>query len=72
MKQLFDINKQIVYFPADIIFITEDRPHETFLREEDNLITVFNITLEEALLGTTVTIVTVDDRTIRIPITDVV
>lgn len=59
-------------FSADIIFITEDRPHDKFVRQEDNLITVFNLSLEDALLGTTVTIITIDDRTIRIPITDVV
>lgn len=59
-------------FAADLIFITEDRPHEKFAREDNDLITVFNISLENALLGTTVTIETIDDRIIRIPITDVV
>ncbi|XP_023012065.2 dnaJ homolog subfamily B member 13 [Leptinotarsa decemlineata] len=58
--------------PADVIFITEDRPDETFTRVEDDLIMTSDITLEEALLGTTVTIKTIDHRTIRVPITDVV
>ncbi|CAH1183398.1 unnamed protein product [Phaedon cochleariae] len=58
--------------PADVIFITEDRPHETFVRDGDNLIIEVDVTLEEALLGTTVTVNTIDHRTIRIPITDVV
>ncbi|XP_018577837.1 dnaJ homolog subfamily B member 13-like [Anoplophora glabripennis] len=58
--------------PADIIFITEDRPHEIFTREGDDLIMVANISLEEALLGTMVTVVTIDHRTVRVPITDVV
>jgi hypothetical protein len=58
--------------PADVIFITEDRPHETFTREEDNLVMVFSVTLEEALMGTTVTVNTIDHRTVRVPITDVI
>ncbi|KAG5889018.1 hypothetical protein JTB14_033947 [Gonioctena quinquepunctata] len=58
--------------PADVIFITEDRPHKTFVREVDDLILVTQINLEDALLGTTVTVYTIDHRTIRVPITDVV
>ncbi|XP_072391406.1 dnaJ homolog subfamily B member 13-like [Diabrotica undecimpunctata] len=58
--------------PADVIFIIEDRPHETFIREGDNLIMTADVCLEDALLGTTVTVDTIDHRTIRIPITDVV
>jgi DnaJ family protein B protein 13 len=58
--------------PADVIFITEDRPHETFTREEDNLVMIFSVTLEEALMGTTVTVNTIDHRTVRVPITDVI
>ena len=59
-------------FAADIIFVTEDRPHDNFAREGDNLATVAKISLEEALLGTTVTVNTIDNRTIRVPITDIV
>lgn len=33
---------------------------------------VSNITLEQALLGTTVVVDTIDHRTIRVPITDIV
>nr|CAI5818247.1 unnamed protein product [Callosobruchus analis] len=60
------------HIPADIIFITEDRPHEVFAREGDDLVMIANITLEDALLGTTVTVKTIDHRTIRVPLTDVV
>ncbi|KAK9872888.1 hypothetical protein WA026_020242 [Henosepilachna vigintioctopunctata] len=58
--------------PADVIFITEDREHETFVREENDLIMTVKVSLEEALLGTIVTVNTIDHRTIRIPITDVI
>ncbi|KAJ8951171.1 hypothetical protein NQ314_007711 [Rhamnusium bicolor] len=57
---------------SDVIFITEDRPHETFSREGDDLIMMANIILEEALLGTMITVKTIDHRTIRVPITDVI
>lgn len=60
------------YEPADIIFVTEDRPHEVFVREGNDLVMVIDLCLDEALLGTTVTVNTIDHRTIRIPITDVV
>lgn len=52
--------------------MTEERPHEIFVRENDNLIMTVGITLQEALLGTTVTVNTIDHRTVRIPITDIV
>lgn len=58
--------------PADVIFIIKDRPHDTFTREDNNLVMVCEITLEEALMGTTVKVNTIDHRTIRVPITDVV
>ncbi|XP_044752001.1 dnaJ homolog subfamily B member 13-like [Coccinella septempunctata] len=60
------------YEPADVIFITEDKEHETFIRDGNDLVMVVEITLEEALLGTTVTVNTIDHRTIRVPITDVI
>ncbi|XP_050309281.1 dnaJ homolog subfamily B member 13-like [Anthonomus grandis grandis] len=58
--------------PADVIFITEDRPHELFVRRNDDLILTTTISLEDALVGTVVTVHTIDHRIMRIPITDVV
>ncbi|KAG7210912.1 hypothetical protein KM043_016289 [Ampulex compressa] len=57
---------------ADVIFITEDRPDETFRREGSDLHMTVDIFLREALTGTVVTVNTVDGRTLRIPITSVV
>ncbi|XP_076235032.1 LOW QUALITY PROTEIN: dnaJ homolog subfamily B member 13 [Calliopsis andreniformis] len=57
---------------ADVIFITEDRPHETFRREGSDLHMTVDIFLREALTGTVVTVNTLDDRTLRIPITSVI
>ncbi|XP_050462912.1 dnaJ homolog subfamily B member 13-like [Cataglyphis hispanica] len=58
--------------PADVIFVTEDRPHETFRREGSDLHMTVDIFLREALTGTVITLNTVDDRTLRIPITSIV
>ncbi|XP_024874202.1 dnaJ homolog subfamily B member 13-like [Temnothorax curvispinosus] len=58
--------------PADVIFVTEDRSHETFRREGSDLHTTVDIFLREALTGTVITLNTVDDRTLRIPITSIV
>ncbi|XP_011639483.1 dnaJ homolog subfamily B member 13-like [Pogonomyrmex barbatus] len=58
--------------PSDVIFVTEDRPHEIFRREGSDLHTTVNIFLREALIGTVITLKTVDDRTLRIPITSII
>ncbi|GBP85637.1 DnaJ homolog subfamily B member 13 [Eumeta japonica] len=59
--------------PADVIFVTEDRPHEVYARSGlSDLVTTKNVTLQEALCGFTITLTTLDERTLRIPITDIV
>jgi len=52
--------------------VTEDRPHETFRREGSDLHTTIDVFLREALIGTIVTLNTIDDRILRIPITSIV
>ncbi|KAB0797718.1 hypothetical protein PPYR_08711 [Photinus pyralis] len=61
-----------LHIPADVIFVTKEREHECFTRQNNDLIMRVEISLEEALLGTTVTVSTIDHRTLRVPITDVV
>ncbi|KAH0567061.1 hypothetical protein KQX54_006414 [Cotesia glomerata] len=58
--------------PADIIFVTEDSPHEIFRREGDNLLMTALVSLKDALVGTVITVNTLDDRIIRVPITSIV
>lgn len=59
--------------PADVIFVTEDRAHESFVRSGlSDLVSVNTVTLEEALCGLTITLSTLDDRLLRIKITDVI
>ncbi|CAH2094061.1 unnamed protein product [Euphydryas editha] len=59
--------------PADVMFVTEDRPHENFLRSGlSDLLIIRNVSLHEALCGVTITVTTLDDRILRIKITDVI
>ncbi|XP_053617112.1 dnaJ homolog subfamily B member 13-like [Plodia interpunctella] len=59
--------------PADVIFITEDRPHETYVRSGlSDLLYVHKVTLEEALCGLMIVLKTLDDRTLRIKIDEVI
>ncbi|XP_011500078.1 PREDICTED: dnaJ homolog subfamily B member 13-like [Ceratosolen solmsi marchali] len=58
--------------PADVIFMTEDKPHETFKREGSDLRMTVKVALSEALTGTIVTVNTIDERILRVPITSVI
>lgn len=60
------------YITADIVFVTEDQPHKIFRREGDNLLMTVDIFLKDALTGTVVTVNTLDDRIIRVPITSII
>lgn len=59
--------------PADVIFITEDRPHELYARSGlSDLVTVRTVSLEEALCGLSITLTTLDQRILRTKISDVI
>lgn len=62
----------VLIIAADVVFVTEDRPHERFRREGVNLVMIANITLLEALTGCTIEVKTLDNRMLRIPITDII
>jgi len=58
--------------PADIQFVIAEKPHPTFRREGNNLKYTHRLSLKQALIGTTVAVKTLDDRSIRIPINKIV
>jgi DnaJ family protein B protein 13 len=58
--------------PADRVFVVRDKPHAVFRRDGADLVHTAQVSLCKALTGTTVTIKTLDERTLHIPITDVV
>lgn len=59
-------------FPADVIFVTEDKKHPVYKREGLDLLTEKTISLQEALVGFTLPLVTLDNRTLKVAITQVV
>eukprot|EP00742_Colponemidia_sp_Colp-10_P001028 GILJ01001114.1.p1 GENE.GILJ01001114.1~~GILJ01001114.1.p1 ORF type:complete len:201 (-),score=33.68 GILJ01001114.1:267-821(-) len=58
--------------PADIIFVLDEKPHTRFKRENNDLIYTAEVTLADALQGTTVSIQQLDGRTLRLPVPEVI
>ena len=58
--------------PADIAFVVAEKEHERFTREGDNLILVVRMPLADALCGSTLSVRTLDGRTLSIAVPEVV
>ena len=58
--------------PADIVFVLDEKPHETFTRDNNDLIYVHKVPLRDALTGTVVEIQTLDGRMLRIPVNEII
>ncbi|KAK8933300.1 hypothetical protein KSP39_PZI016032 [Platanthera zijinensis] len=65
-------NEQPNTVPADIVFIIDEKPHDVFKREGNDLIVTQKISLAEALTGCTVHLKTLDGRSLSVPITSIV
>ncbi|KAJ7538850.1 hypothetical protein O6H91_11G065500 [Diphasiastrum complanatum] len=65
-------NEQANVVPADLVFVIDERPHEVFKRDGNDLIATQKISLPDALTGCTVTLNTLDGRTLNIPVTEIV
>jgi len=59
-------------FPADIVFILKEKPHEIFKRKGNDLYYHVNISLLKALTGTVVEIKTLDNRLLRVPVNEII
>lgn len=58
--------------PADIVFMIDEKPHDVFTREGNDLIVTKQISLAEALTGCTIHLTTLDGRNLTIPINNVI
>ncbi|KAL9243361.1 hypothetical protein vseg_017256 [Gypsophila vaccaria] len=58
--------------PGDLIFVVDEKPHPTYTREGNDLVTVQKISLVEALTGMTLNLTTLDGRNLVIDVSDVV
>nr|XP_019706810.1 dnaJ homolog subfamily B member 1 [Elaeis guineensis] len=65
-------NQQFNQLPADLVFVIDEKPHEMYKRDGNDLVINQKISLSEALAGTTINLTTLDGRDLSIPVTDVV
>ncbi|PWA56537.1 chaperone DnaJ [Artemisia annua] len=65
-------NQEPGIIAADLIFIIDEKPHEVFTREGNDLIINQEIPLIEALTGKTIDLTTLDGRNLLIPVTEIV
>lgn len=65
-------NEQPNQLPADLVFVIDEKPHDVYKRDGNDLLVGHRISLAEALGGTTVNLTTLDGRNLLIPVTDVV
>lgn len=65
-------NEQPNVVPADLVFVIDERPHDVYKRDGNDLIVTQKIPLADALTGTTVTLNTLDGRTLTIPCNEVI
>ncbi|KAH9329032.1 hypothetical protein KI387_001140, partial [Taxus chinensis] len=64
------ISRNIFILAGDLIFIIDEKPHDVYMRDGNDLIVTLKITLAQALTGYNVNLVTLDGRSLSIPITD--
>ncbi|XP_010541633.1 PREDICTED: dnaJ homolog subfamily B member 1-like [Tarenaya hassleriana] len=66
-------NEQLNQLPADLVFIIDEKPHDLFKRDGNDLVTSRKVTLADALGGTTtVNIVTLDGRNLSVTVENVI
>lgn len=65
-------NEQVNQLPADLVFVIDEKPHDLFKRDGNDLITSRRVTLAEAIGGTTVNINTLDGRNLPVGVTEIV
>ncbi|KAK9273100.1 hypothetical protein L1049_017907 [Liquidambar formosana] len=58
--------------PADLVFVIDEKPHDVYKRDGNDLVMNQRVSLAEALAGTTVNLTTLDGRNLTIPVTDIV
>ncbi|XP_068664835.1 uncharacterized protein [Aristolochia californica] len=65
-------NEQPNVIPADLVFMIDEKPHDVFTREGNDLVVTQKISLAEALTGYTVHLTSLDGRKLTIPINNVI
>ncbi|KAK7302833.1 hypothetical protein RJT34_13730 [Clitoria ternatea] len=65
-------NEQPNVIAADLVFVIDEKPHNVFSRDGNDLVVTQRVSLAEALTGYTVHLTTLDGRVLNIPINNVI
>ncbi|KAJ9566745.1 hypothetical protein OSB04_002711 [Centaurea solstitialis] len=65
-------NEQLHQLPADLVFVVDEKAHDVYMRDGNDLLMKYKVTLAEALRGTAVNITTLDQRDLAITVTDII
>ncbi|GMI97604.1 hypothetical protein like AT5G25530 [Hibiscus trionum] len=65
-------NEQPNQLPADLVFVIDEKPHDLYQRDGNDLIVNRKVSLAEAIGGTTVNLTTLDGRNLSLPVTDII
>lgn len=65
-------NEQPGQLPADLVFVIDEKPHDVYKRDSNDLLMKEKVSLAEALGGNTVHLKTLDGRDLSIPVTEIV
>lgn len=65
-------NEQPNTIPADLVFVVDEKPHETFKRDGNDLVYNARVSLSEALTDCTVNLKTLDGRSLSINVPEVI
>ncbi|TMW90222.1 hypothetical protein EJD97_016040 [Solanum chilense] len=65
-------NEQLNQLPADLVFVIDEKSHDVYKRDGNDLMRDYKVTLAEALGGTTVKLTTLDGRALTIPVNEIV
>lgn len=64
-------NEEPGVIPADLVFVVDEKPHSVYTRDGNDLVVNKEITLLEALTGKTFELITLDGRSLSIPVTEI-
>ncbi|KAG4392084.1 hypothetical protein GLYMA_04G072000v4 [Glycine max] len=65
-------NQQPNQLAADLVFVIDEKPHDLFKRDCNDLIVSKRVSLAEAIGGTTINLTALDGRSLSIPVSDIV
>ncbi|XP_008813154.2 dnaJ homolog subfamily B member 4-like [Phoenix dactylifera] len=65
-------NEQADLLPADLVFVIDEKPHDVYKRDGNDLVVYQKIPLVDALAGTSINLTTLDGRDLAVNVIDVV